>query len=136
MILVTGGLGMIGAHTARALVDLGHEVVVTAHRRTEVPSFLAGRVSVEPLDVTDRDAFLALAGRHDVSDIVHLAGSIPDEDPVRFFRTDTTGLLNAGRRPHLGRPQVRRREQHRHVRRSDRDAGTSSSRCPPRSCRT
>jgi nucleoside-diphosphate-sugar epimerase len=95
MILVTGGLGMIGAHTARALVDLGHEVVVTTHRRTEVPSFLAGRVTVEPLDVTDRDAFLALAGRHDISDIVHLAGSIPDEDPVRFFRTDTTGLLNA-----------------------------------------
>jgi nucleoside-diphosphate-sugar epimerase len=29
MILVTGGLGMIGAHTARALVDLGHEVVLT-----------------------------------------------------------------------------------------------------------
>ena len=95
MILVTGGLGMIGAHTARALVDLGHEVVVTAHRRTEVPSFLAGRVTVESLDVTDRDAFLALAGRHDISDIVHLAGSIPDEDPVCFFRTETTGLLNA-----------------------------------------
>jgi nucleoside-diphosphate-sugar epimerase len=48
MILVTGALGMIGAHTARALVDLGHEVVVTAHRRNEVPSFLAGRVTVEP----------------------------------------------------------------------------------------
>ena len=74
MILVTGGLGMIGAHTARALLDLGHEVVVSAHRRTEVPSFLAGRVTVEPLDVTDRDAFLALANRHDISDIVHLAG--------------------------------------------------------------
>ena len=29
-ILVTGGLGMIGAHTARALADLGHDVVVTA----------------------------------------------------------------------------------------------------------
>jgi nucleoside-diphosphate-sugar epimerase len=95
MILVTGGLGMIGAHTTRALTDLGHEVVVTAHRRTEIPSFLAGRVTVEPLDVTDRDAFLALAGRHDISDIVHLAGSIPGKDPVRFFRTDTTGLLNA-----------------------------------------
>src|SRR3954449_13252110 len=108
MILVTGGLGMIGAHTARALVDLGHQVVVTAHRRNEVPSFLAGRVTVESLDVTDRDAFLALAGRHDISDIVHLAGSIPGEDPVRYFRTDTTGLLNAaGRRPHLGGAQVR-----------------------------
>ena len=95
MILVTGGLGMIGAHTARALVDLGHEVVATAHRRTEVPSFLSGRVAVESLDVTDRDAFLALAGRYEISDIVHLAGSIPDEDPVGYFRTDTTGLLNA-----------------------------------------
>jgi nucleoside-diphosphate-sugar epimerase len=95
MILVTGGLGMIGAHTARALVDLGQEVVVTAYRRTEVPSFLAGRVTVESLDVTDRDAFLALAGRYDISDIVHLAGTIPGEDPVSFFRADTTGLLNA-----------------------------------------
>jgi nucleoside-diphosphate-sugar epimerase len=95
MILVTGGLGMIGAHTARALVDLGHEVVVTAHRRAEVPSFLAGRVSVESLDVTDRDAFLALGERHDISDIVHLAGSIPGEAPVAYFRTDLTGLLNA-----------------------------------------
>jgi nucleoside-diphosphate-sugar epimerase len=95
VILVTGGLGMIGAHTARALTDLGHEVVVTGHRRTEVPSFLAGRVIVEALDVTDRDAFLALAKRHDISDIVHLAGSIPGEDPVRFFRTDMSGLLNA-----------------------------------------
>jgi nucleoside-diphosphate-sugar epimerase len=95
MILVTGGLGMIGAHTARALVDLGHEVVVTAHRRPEVPSFLAGKVTVEQLDVTDRDAFLALADRHDIGDIVHLAGSIPGEDPVDFFRTDTTGLFNA-----------------------------------------
>ncbi len=95
MILVTGGLGMIGAHTARALTDLGHDVVVTTHRRTEVPSFLAGRVAVEPLDVTDRDAFLALAGRRDISDIVHLAGSIPGQDPVGYFRTDTAGLLNA-----------------------------------------
>jgi nucleoside-diphosphate-sugar epimerase len=95
MILVTGGLGMIGAQTARALVDLGHEVVVTAHRRAEVPSFLAGRVTVERLDVTDGEAFLALGDRHEISDIVHLAGSIPGADPVSFFRTDTVGLLNA-----------------------------------------
>jgi nucleoside-diphosphate-sugar epimerase len=95
MILVTGGLGMIGAHAARALVDQGYDVVVTTHHRAEVPSFLAGRVTVEPLDVTDRDAFLSLADRHSITDIVHLAGSIPGKDPVAFFRTDTTGLLNA-----------------------------------------
>lgn len=96
VILVTGGLGMIGGHTARALADLGHEVVVTAHRRTEVPSLVAGRVTVAALDVTDRDAFLALGERHDIGAIVHLAGSIPDPaDPLRYFRTDTAGLLNA-----------------------------------------
>ena len=102
MILVTGGLGMIGAHTARALVDLGHEVVVTAHRRIEVPSFLAGRVTVEPLDVTDRDAFLALANRHDISDIVHLAAELlenattfsPDDTHVRI----TSQPLTSGAR--------------------------------------
>ncbi|RSN05882.1 NAD-dependent epimerase [Nonomuraea sp. WAC 01424] len=127
MILVTGGLGMIGAHTARALTDLGHEVVVTAHRRAEVPSFLAGRVTVETLDVTDRDAFLALADRHDIGDIVHLAGGTPGEDPVGFLRTETTGLLNAldaarawgvrrfavasSQGVYAGRPETRRHEE-------------------------
>src|SRR5919197_3356027 len=95
MILVTGGLGMIGAHTARALVDLGHGVVVTSHRRTEVPSFLDGKVAVEHVDVTDPDALVGLGDCYEISDIVHLAGTVPDEDPVRFFRADTTGLLNA-----------------------------------------
>ena len=50
---------------------------------------------MQTLDVTDRDAFLALGERNEISDIVHLAGSIPDDDPVGFFRTDLTGLLNA-----------------------------------------
>lgn len=95
MILVTGGLGMIGAHTAAALADLGEEVVITAHRRTDVPSFLAGRVAVEAVDVADRDAFLALGERYDIGGIVHLAGSIPEPNPIPYFRRDTAALLTA-----------------------------------------
>ena len=95
MILITGGLGMIGAHTASALADLGHDVVATAYGRTDVPSFLTGRVVVEPLDVSDRDAFLDLGSRHEITDIVHLAGSVPGEDPLPYFRTDSAGLFNA-----------------------------------------
>lgn len=94
MILVTGGLGMIGAHTARALLDLGEEVIVTSRHRTHVPPFLADRVTVEPLDTTDRVAFLSLGARHDITGIVHLAGSLPT-DPVDFLRIETSGLLNA-----------------------------------------
>ena len=128
---------MIGAHTARALADLGHDVVVTANRRTDVPSFLDGRVTVESLDVTDRDAFLALGDRHDVSDIVHLAGSIPPGSG-RLLPHGTAGLLNAlDAARTLGRAPVRRRQQPRRVRRPDGDpAGPRTSRCPPRRCRT
>jgi nucleoside-diphosphate-sugar epimerase len=95
MILVTGGFGMIGASTARALVDLGHDVVVTTHRRTSTPSFLDGRVTVEAVDVTAREAFITIGDRYDVTDIVHLAGSIPGSAAIDFFRRDLAGLLNA-----------------------------------------
>ena len=51
MILITGGLGSIGSHTARALLDLGESVVLTAHRSTRLPEYLAdepgGRVVVD-----------------------------------------------------------------------------------------
>lgn len=86
---------MIGANTAAALADLGEEVIVTGHRTTDLPSFLAGRVVVEHLDLTDRDAFLALGDRYAIDAIVHLAGSIPEPDPTGFFRHDLTGLVNA-----------------------------------------
>jgi len=96
MILITGGLGSIGSHTARALLDLGETVVVTAHRSTDVPEFLADEVIVEPLDTTDEAAFHALGARHDITGIVHLAAARYDHpDPIAYLRADTAGLLNA-----------------------------------------
>jgi len=100
MILVTGGLGSIGSHTARALLDLGESVVLTAHRSTRLPEYLAdepdGRVVVEPLDTTDEAAFLDIGKRHEITGIVHLAAApynLPD--PVEYLRADSLGLLNA-----------------------------------------
>jgi UDP-glucose 4-epimerase len=100
MILVTGGLGSIGSHTARALLDLGESVVLTAHRSTRVPDHLdgepAGRVVVEPLDTADQAAFLDIGKRHGITGIVHLAAARYDlPDPVEYLRADTLGLLNA-----------------------------------------
>ncbi|GAA5176028.1 NAD(P)-dependent oxidoreductase [Pseudonocardia eucalypti] len=96
VILVTGGLGSIGSHTARALLDLGESVVVTAHRSTRPPEFLAGRVVVEPLDTTDEAAFLDIGKRHEITGIVHLAAARHDlPDPVEYLRADTVALLNA-----------------------------------------
>ncbi|MGH3876686.1 MAG: NAD-dependent epimerase/dehydratase family protein [Actinophytocola sp.] len=96
MFLITGGLGTIGSQTARALLDLGEEVVVTRRHNADVPSFLADRAIVEHLDVTDREAFLALGDRHEITGIVHLAaGGLEVPDPMEFLRVNTTGLRNA-----------------------------------------
>jgi UDP-glucose 4-epimerase len=99
-ILITGGLGSIGSHTARAVLDLGESVVLTAHRSTELPEYLAdepaGRVVVEPLDATEEAAFLDIGKRHAITGIVHLAAApynLPD--PVEYLRRDSLGLLNA-----------------------------------------
>ncbi|MHA6617445.1 NAD-dependent epimerase/dehydratase family protein [Pseudonocardia sp. DLS-67] len=100
MLLITGGLGSIGSHTARALLDMGESVVLTSHRSTRLPEFLAdepgGRVVVEPLDTTDEAAFLDIGKRHEITGIVHLAAARYDlPDPVEYLRADTRGLLNA-----------------------------------------
>jgi UDP-glucose 4-epimerase len=100
VILITGGLGSIGSHTARALLDLGESVVLTAHRSTRLPEYLAGepsgRVVVEPLDTTDEATFLGIGKRHEITGIVHLAAARHDlPDPVEYLRADAFGLLNA-----------------------------------------
>jgi UDP-glucose 4-epimerase len=100
VILITGGLGSIGSHAARALLDLGESVVLTAHRSTQLPEYLAdepgGRVVVEPLDTTEEATFLDIGKRHEITGIVHLAAApynLPD--PVEYLRADSLGLLNA-----------------------------------------
>ncbi len=100
MILITGGLGSIGSHTARALLDLGESVVLTAHRSTRLPEYLAdepgGRVVVEPLDTADQATFRDHGKRHEITGIVHLAAARHDlPDPVEYLRADSLGLLNA-----------------------------------------
>ena len=96
MILVTGGFGSIGAHTALALADLGEQVVVTRHRKAAPPTFLEGRVAVEPADLADLDAVRAIGDRHEITGIVHLAAvALEEPDAIAFIRRNTAMLLNA-----------------------------------------
>src|SRR4051794_3077222 len=78
MILVTGGLGFIGRHTVRALLDLGESCVLVQRRTPEVPAELVGeQVVAEQADIVDPAALLAVGERHKITGIVHLAGSVP-----------------------------------------------------------
>lgn len=98
MILVTGGLGFIGSHTARAVLDLGEDVLIARRRRAEPPDFLTGetggRVVLEDLDVGDPAALGRAGGRHSITAIVHLATADGRGlDTIETLRANTHGLL-------------------------------------------
>jgi UDP-glucose 4-epimerase len=102
MILVTGGLGFVGAHATRALLDAGESCVLVQRRAPVLPEDLAGesgrRVFAERADVTNLDALLDIGTRHKITGIVHLSGSVPwlpdADEPVSGARKAIGSLLN------------------------------------------
>ncbi|HLH70520.1 MAG TPA: NAD(P)-dependent oxidoreductase [Candidatus Dormibacteraeota bacterium] len=98
MILITGGMGFIGLHTARSFLDAGEPVVLTRFRAWRLPRFLEGelgtQLQVEPLDLADGWAVLDLLRRRSVTSIVHLAAPAPGSSPAQSYRSGLLGLIN------------------------------------------
>jgi UDP-glucose 4-epimerase len=100
MILITGGLGFIGSHVTRALLDLGESCVLVQRRTSGPDGLIAGeegtRVFIERADVADQGALRDIGDRHKVTGIVHLAGGfgLDASDPIGGARRGTEGLLN------------------------------------------
>ncbi len=99
MLLITGGMGFIGLHTARRFLDAGEEVVITQFQSRREPDFikdeLGKRVTVERLDVTNSYAVMDIVRRHKVTGIVHLAvPGLAALTPGEDYRVNMIGLLN------------------------------------------
>ncbi len=101
MILVTGGLGFIGQHVARALLDSGETCVLTQYRTKRQPSLIkneiGSRVFIEPMDVTNAAEFVGLGKKYNISGIVHLPGGFSLGGPRLYedIRASMVDLANA-----------------------------------------
>ncbi|GAA4566311.1 NAD-dependent epimerase/dehydratase family protein [Planotetraspora kaengkrachanensis] len=97
MILVTGGLGFIGSHTSRALLDMGERCLIGGRTPGRSPDlFEAGdQAVVERMDCTDLDGLLEVGRRHDITGIVHLAAAgLGADAPLDELWANTRALFN------------------------------------------
>ena len=92
-ILVTGGAGYIGSHMVHALLDARENVVVLDNLSTGFRSALPPAAALVVGDVGDQALVETLIRNHDVSAIIHFAGSVvvPESvrDPLGYYRNNT-----------------------------------------------
>ena len=94
--LVTGGAGFIGSHTAKALARGGYQVVVFDNLSAGHRAAVRWGPLVEG-DIRDVAAVRAALRRHDVSAVLHFAAFLDVgesvRDPMRYYRNNVDGAL-------------------------------------------
>ncbi len=104
-ILVTGGTGYIGSHTAVALIEAGHEVVIVdnlSNSKAEVINRLEKITGTRPVfykaDLCDRPALEAIFGDHTIEAVIHFAGlkAVGEsvERPLHYYHNNLISTIN------------------------------------------
>lgn len=104
-ILVTGGAGYIGSHTAVELLNNGHEVVVadnlcnsSEQALNRVKEITGKDLTFYNVDMRDKDALQALFDREDIDAVIHFAGlkAVGESvsKPVEYYQNNIGGTLN------------------------------------------
>ncbi|MFM2422186.1 MAG: UDP-glucose 4-epimerase [Pseudomonadota bacterium] len=92
-ILVTGGCGYIGSHMVHELADAGRDVVVLDNLSTGMRWALAPAAKLVVGDIGNQDLTTSIIRQHDVTAIIHFAGSIvvPESvaDPLGYYLNNT-----------------------------------------------
>ena len=98
-ILITGGSGFIGLHTANALLEGGHDVVLTQYRVERdlqaLKGYDSGRIAREAVDISSPFAVATAVQKHKVDGIIHLA--TPGRSALSAseeYRVNMSGLHN------------------------------------------
>jgi UDP-glucose 4-epimerase len=97
-VLITGGVGVIGAETSRKFVREGHRPVVFArHRDDSLIGDIVDRIDFEPGDILDMPRLLDVIKRHRVTHIVHAAafvGAVSAANPPLSIQVNVMGTVN------------------------------------------
>lgn len=104
-ILITGGLGFIGSHTAVVLAEAGVPIVILDNQSNSSPKVLErlAKLDVHPLeyvhaDVRDTQALDALFGRHKFGGVIHFAGlkAVGESvaQPLRYLDNNVSGTIH------------------------------------------
>lgn len=105
-LLLTGGAGYIGSHTAVAALKAGHEVVIFDNFSNSTPDVVrairaaagTGVLSLEPGDVRNQDRLRFVMMNHRFDAVIHFAGlkSVPESvaRPLDYYDVNVVGSLS------------------------------------------
>lgn len=114
-VLVTGGCGYIGSHTAIALIEEGCQVVIAddlsnsdARSINRIEKITGVRPALEQTDLSDAGACHRLFGDHAFDAVIHFAAhkyvNESVREPLRYYRNNffsTLNLLNEMQQHHV-----------------------------------
>ena len=104
-VLVSGGAGYIGSHTAVELIAAGYDVVIADNLSNSDMSGVEGVRAITGVDVPfvdvdccDKEAFAELFKRYDFDSVIHFAAfkAVGESvaDPMKYYRNNLLSFLN------------------------------------------
>lgn len=104
-VLVSGGAGYIGSHTAVELIGAGMDVVIADNLTNADMSGVEGARRITGVDIPfvnvdccDREAFAEVFRRYDFDSVIHFAAykAVGEsvEDPMKYYRNNLTSFMN------------------------------------------
>lgn len=104
-ILVTGGTGYIGSHTAVVLLQAGHEVILLDNLSNSSPVVADRIAAISKLpvtliegDITDSDTLDEIFTQHKIDSVVHFAGlkavGESTQFPLPYFANNVAGTIS------------------------------------------
>ena len=105
MVLVSGGAGYIGSHTAVELINAGYDVVVADNLSNSDMSGVEGVRKITGVDVPfvnvdccDKEAFSRVFEQYKFNSVIHFAAfkAVGESvtDPMKYYRNNLTSFMN------------------------------------------